>query len=144
MATCGCSDHRIIIGDDGYGGYYRLDQPGAYTNQSCHVPCTHFYLKGLGKIEYYHNSRFTATQAVALEQTGNKPAVIMWRIHTHADVDQILDMVAEASDQEPWNYTYISNDCGTFANQWMKFSRDVENALYPEPENPTLPPIWRE
>lgn len=124
-ACCGCAHHRVIVGDNGNGGFYMLDV------QNPTGRC-----RGDGKIVYDGSgagsaenevTRLTQNRLTSSSPDGEPGGYEDGHVSTSSGVDALLADLAAADNGKVWDYTFIWNDCGTFANQWLKDARDIQS-----------------
>jgi RHS repeat-associated protein len=143
QGKCGClHNHRYIIGDDGCGGFYMMEQPGGNVEGTgyCHVPGTGMCLGGTGTIVYQDNPLYSAEEQVRRLTSGGSPDEVVVHVYTHEDTDLELATDGEFLNGSTWNYFYIWNDCGTFANDWIDLAISLEDWAYGSVK--VYPPIW--
>lgn len=123
-ACCGCAHHRVIVGDNGNGGFYTLDV------QNPTGRC-----RGLGKIVYDGSGAGSAENEVTrltrdrMTSSGSdEPGGYEdGHVSTSSWVDALLADQAAADNGKAWDYTFIWKDCGTFANQTLKEARQIQD-----------------
>jgi hypothetical protein len=131
--TPGCCDgHRYIVGDDGRGGWYVIQAIGA-DGMIC--GCTR-NPSGPSHILYNSGPRVPATAFIK----SNQPLTITDTVSTSAATDAYLNKLAKNLNNSPWDYVWILNDCGTFANLWLDTARNWEAAHPAQPGKPTPSP----
>jgi hypothetical protein len=124
----GLLHHRVIIGDDGYGGSYRFEKGG----------------NGLSPVRtavlsYISYTNVPAIRSVAIETGGatlsNPKAYggyIDKCVKTGQAVDLTLSESARSLNGKQVKFIFLWNDCGTCANEWLVTSEEKERyAAYP-------------
>lgn len=127
-AVFGLAHHRLIVGDNGNGGSYTIEAGG---NGLSSIRSAY--------ISYYPNPKLTAAAVVSRYTAGATLAkrhstggYIAGYVTTVPSVDAALNKGASALNGKPWNYIFLWNDCGTFANEWLVTSERAEiYAAYP-------------
>ncbi len=115
-ALCGCAHHRIIVGDNGNGGSYIIELYGT-GGKNC---CTK--LHGTGTIHYSPKPKLSAKQAIEGQSSGGCTTSDDGSVTTDSNLDGQLNTYAASLDGQSHDYTFIADDCGTFANNFLYYA----------------------
>ena len=116
----GLVHHRMIVGDDGHVGSYILEKGGNGLD-----------LVRTAYLTYEPYRKLTAATTVE-QQTGGATisSPNAWRgyiaqyVKTSQADDSALNQAAQSLNGKPVRYIFILNDCGTFANDWIKLAQN--------------------
>ncbi len=139
---CSTPLHRKVVGDDGTNGCYTVEFFGKECPYSFGM--AGYYLWAKGNVDYQHFPNESAAahidrmkyKEVEKIKTGN-----LYYYPGNLSVDSSL--AREAAGMSPSNfgiYVFLLNDCGTFANSWMRRARQAE--INAKASWPGLPPSW--
>ena len=102
--------HRYIVGEtQDIHWQYKIEVDGA--NGDLYGPSIHevtFIHKYMGDVLAERNH------------------VLMKHVKTDPEVDEALFSYALDLKDTPWTYSFLDNDCGTFANRWLDLARTMQ------------------